>query len=88
MKIEVKHIGEIEVEVMPDGPYWYCEGVIWNYGAQGDSVAEAIEHFQIGLARTIELNKEMRGLEPDQIEHLKYKPGEREVLIAERQSWE
>lgn len=47
-----------KVRLIRDGRFWWCEGVEFDYGAQGDNRAEALWNFKLGFQRTIELNLE------------------------------
>jgi hypothetical protein len=61
MTIYIDGFGRTEVKLIRDGRSWWCEGVEYDYGAQGDNRAEALWHFKIGFQRTIQLNIERNG---------------------------
>lgn len=50
---------DIRVFLVPDGSGWYAQALDLDYAAGGNSIDEAKENFQIGLAETVR-------------EHLKY----------------
>jgi hypothetical protein len=58
LKTYIEGFGAVDVRIIRDGDYSWCEGVEYDYGAQGDDHMEALRNFTIGLERTIELNKE------------------------------
>jgi len=49
---------KVKAIIVPDGNYWYVQGISEDYGVQGDSQEEAKEYFCRGLASTIKLRKE------------------------------
>ena len=59
--IYIDGLGRTPVRFIRDGRFWVCEGVEFDYLAQGDSKAEAMFHFKIGFQRTIQLNIEKFG---------------------------
>ena len=58
LRVYVPGLGETNIEIVHEDDYYWCEGKEYDYGAQGDSQTEAIRNFTIGLARTIEVNKQ------------------------------
>ena len=54
--VYIAGLGRMKVSVEPDGKFWYAEGVEWDYGAQGDSVADAVFNFIVGFQATIKAN--------------------------------
>jgi hypothetical protein len=46
-------IGNLRVTITRDGPFWLAQGLEIDYFAQGDSLADAKQNFQDGLAATI-----------------------------------
>lgn len=51
----------ITVVTVPDGRFWFTQGLEIDYGAQGDTAEEALEHFTKGLRMTIDLNLKKLG---------------------------
>jgi hypothetical protein len=74
---EVPHLGTVDIDVQPDGPFWYADGVNVDYGAQGDTIEEAVHNFQEGLEATIKL----------QLKHLKNPLGLLKKSTAVRDSF-
>jgi len=68
-------IGNLRVFILPDGPFWFAQGLEIDYGAQGDSVEDAKKNFEEGLEATIDLHLKIHG----NIENL-LDPAPREVL--------
>ena len=66
-------IWNLSVLIVPDGKFWFAQGLEINYGAQGDTVEEAKENFQNGLLATINKHLEVYG-SIDKI--LKFAPSE------------
>ena len=58
---EIPHFGVVHIEVNPDGRFWFAEGMEVDYGAQGDTLEEAIKNFRTGLEATIKLNLDRLG---------------------------
>jgi hypothetical protein len=58
---EVPHLGTVEIDVQPDGPVWFVDGINVDYGAQGDTIEEAVHNFRDGLEATIKLQLERLG---------------------------
>lgn len=58
LKVYIAGFGATDVRIIRDGDYYWCEGIEYDYGAQGDDQMEALRNFTIGLERTIELNVE------------------------------
>ena len=54
-------IGNLRVLLVPDGKYWFAQGLEIDYGAQGDTPKQAKENFQRGLFATIDLNIKING---------------------------
>ena len=55
-QVYIDELGCTNVRLIPDGNFWWCEGVDWDYGAQGDTRDQALINFKRGFERTIELN--------------------------------
>jgi len=75
-KHHVVGIGNLRVFILPDGPFWYAQGLEIDYAAQGDSIEDAKMNFQVGLEATIDLHLKINGnienlLEPAPPEVLK-----------------
>src|SRR6266498_1658282 len=51
--IEGVGIWNLSVLIVPDGEFWFAQGLEINYGTQGDSPADAQSNFQNGLLATI-----------------------------------
>jgi hypothetical protein len=51
----------LRVYIIPDGRFWWAQGMEIDYGTQGDSVDQAKRHFEDGLIRTAALNLERLG---------------------------
>jgi hypothetical protein len=66
-------IGNLRVLIVPDGEFWYAQGLEIDYGAQGDTKEEAKINFQAGLYATIALQLTTNG-NIDEI--LKFAPDE------------
>ncbi len=47
--------GALRAMALPDGPYWFVQGLEVDYAEQGSSLEQAFEHFERGLRETIEL---------------------------------
>ena len=54
-------IWNLSVLIVPDDKFWFAQGLEINYGAQGDTVAEAQENFQTGLLATIKQHLRIHG---------------------------
>ncbi len=54
-------LGAIKVLIVPDGEYWFAQGLEIDYSAQGDSVQAAQANFEIGLEATIEDHLRVNG---------------------------
>jgi hypothetical protein len=46
-------IWNLRVLIVPDGRFWFAQGIEIDYGVQGDSVEDAKKKFGKGLAATI-----------------------------------
>ena len=69
-------IGDLRVVIIPDGDSWFAQGLEIDYAAQGDTVENAQENFQNGLAATIH-------------EHLKIHGTIKNILrIAPQEAWD
>jgi hypothetical protein len=66
-------IWNLSVLIVPDGDHWFAQGLEINYGAQGDTVQEAKENFQLGLLATIHQHLRIHG---DINRILKFAPSE------------
>lgn len=60
MHIENKDSGQetvavwnLSVLIVPDGEFWFAQGLEINYGAQGNTIEDAQMNFQTGLLATI-----------------------------------
>jgi hypothetical protein len=51
----------LRVLIVPDGKFWYAQGIEIDYGAQGTSVEDAKEHFEQGLSGTVRLHLQKHG---------------------------
>src|SRR5258708_6200431 len=54
-------IGHLRVFIVPDGPFWFAQGLEIDYAVQGATVEEAKNNFEIGLEATIDINLRMYG---------------------------
>ena len=54
-------IGDLRVILIPDGDFWFAQGLEIDYAAQGDTVENAQENFQNGLAATIHEHLKVHG---------------------------
>jgi len=54
-------IWNLSVLIVPGEGRWFAQGIEINYGAQGDTVKDAQEHFQRGLLLTINQHLRMYG---------------------------
>jgi hypothetical protein len=54
-------IWNLSVLIIPDGKFWFAQGLEINYGAQGDSEEDAKSNFQAGLLDTICLHLRVHG---------------------------
>ena len=52
-------IGNLRVFIVPDGRFWFAQGLEIDYGVQGDSPEEARKNFEDGLEATIDLHLRM-----------------------------
>lgn len=59
-------IGNLRVHIDHDDSYWYAQGLEIDYLALGDTLAQAKEHFEEGLAATVGEHLRIHG----HIEHL------------------
>jgi hypothetical protein len=46
---------DVTVLVVEDGRFYFAQGVGVDYGAQGDTVSEAVENFRVGLIATLNM---------------------------------
>ena len=60
-KHHVVGIGNLRVFILPDGPFWFAQGLEIDYGAQGDSIEDAKKNFEDGLEATIDLHLKIYG---------------------------
>lgn len=74
-------IGNLRVFIVPDGKFWFAQGLEIDYAAQGDSPEEAKKHFEEGLEATIDLHLRMY----DNIEKL-LRRAPNEVLLEATQN--
>jgi hypothetical protein len=51
----------LSVLIVPDGDFWFAQGLEINYGAQGDTVEAAQMNFQDGLKATIQQHLRVHG---------------------------
>lgn len=51
----------LRVLILPDGKFWFAQGLEVDYGAQGDTIEQAKEHFEQGLAGTVRLHIQKHG---------------------------
>ena len=54
-------IGNLRVLLVPDGKFWFAQGLEIDYGTQGDDKEEARKNFQQGLLASIDLHLRMNG---------------------------
>jgi len=54
-------IGNLRVFIMPDGKFWFAQGLEIDYATQGDTPEQAKELFAEGLASTIDLHLRTHG---------------------------
>lgn len=54
-------IGNLRVFILPDGPFWFAQGLEIDYGAQGDSIEDAKRNFEMGLEATIDMHLKLNG---------------------------
>jgi len=54
-------IWNLSVLIVPDGEFWFAQGLEINYGAQGDTVEDAKQNFQNGLLATINQHLRVHG---------------------------
>lgn len=54
-------IWNLSVLIVPDGAFWFAQGLEINYGAQGDTVEDAQSNFQQGLLATIKQHLRVHG---------------------------
>ena len=54
-------IGNLRVFIVPDGDFWFAQGLEIDYAVQGDSVEEAKKNFEKGLEASIDLNLKLHG---------------------------
>ena len=60
-KVHAVGIWDIRVFIVPDGKFWFAQGLEIDYAAQGASVDEAKRNFEDGLEATIDLHLRMHG---------------------------
>lgn len=54
-------IGNLRVLILPDGDFWFAQGLEIDYGVQGKSLEDAKSKFEDGLAATIQLHLQQYG---------------------------
>lgn len=54
-------IGNLRVILVPDGKYWFAQGLEIDYAAQGDSIEDAKKQFEDGLTATVQQHLRMFG---------------------------
>jgi hypothetical protein len=59
--VERVAVWNLSVLIVPDGKFWFAQGLEIDYGAQGDSVEDAQENFQAGLLATIHQHLKVHG---------------------------
>lgn len=52
---------ELHVVIVPDGDCWFAQGLEIDYAAEGDSLEDAKEKFQSGLAATVHEHLKVNG---------------------------
>ena len=52
-------IWDLRVFIVPDGKFWFAQGLEVDLAAQGDSVADAKKNFEDGLESSIDLHLRM-----------------------------
>jgi len=58
---ETVGIWDLHVHIIPDGKFWFAQGLEIDYAVQGDSIEEAKRNFEEGLEATIDLHLRMDG---------------------------
>lgn len=76
-------IWNLSVLIVPDGKFWFAQGLEINYGAQGDSVEDAKHNFEEGLIATVNQHIAVHG---DIKRLLKFAPSEILQEAAESKS--
>jgi len=54
-------IGELRVVLVPDGDFWFAQGLEIDYAVQGASEKDAKKKFETGLEATIEQHLKIHG---------------------------
>lgn len=54
-------IGNIRVVIVPDGKFYFAQGLEIDYAAQGATVEEVKSNFEVGLTETIEQHLRIYG---------------------------
>jgi hypothetical protein len=54
-------IGDLRVVLIPDDDCWFAQGLEIDYAAQGDTIEDAQEKFQNGLAATVHEHLKIHG---------------------------
>ena len=68
-------IGHLKVVIIPDGDFWFAQGLEIDYTAQGNSLEDAKQEFENGLIATIH-------------EHLRVHGSIKDLLrIAPQEAW-
>ena len=54
-------IGNLRVVIVPDGPFWFAQGLEIDYAVQGNTIEDAKKQFEDGLESTIEEHLRQHG---------------------------
>lgn len=54
-------IGDLRVVIVPDGSFWFAQGLEIDYAVQGSSEDEVKKNFEYGLEATVEAHLKMHG---------------------------
>ena len=54
-------IGNLRVIIVPDGDFWFAQGLEIDYAAQGSTVENARKQFEDGLTATVEEHLRVHG---------------------------
>lgn len=54
-------IGDLRVVIVPDGDFWFAQGLEIDYAVQGSSESEVKKNFENGLEATVEAHLRIHG---------------------------
>ena len=54
-------IGDLRVVIVPDGDFWFAQGLEIDYAVQGSSEADVKKNFEYGLEATVEAHLQIHG---------------------------